>query len=261
MKIYVDLVFFVNFMYDLFLLMAVAFCLKEKVTLKRLLFGAFLGGISIFFLFLPLNQVHLFFLKILVSIFMILGTFSYRNKTLFFKHLACLYFASFFLGGILYFLNDTFSYEKQGLIFFHKDISINFICILLLGPVFFYLYLKKLRVEKKNLSLVHQIRFEAFGKTFQVEGYLDTGNRLRDPFKKRSVILLYEKGLQPKIEESILVPFETAKGKGLVRCNLPETLYVDEKEMKNYLVGFLEEKVNLDGRSCILPNQMREELE
>ena len=261
MKIYVDLVFFINFSYDFFLLMAVAFILKETVSIKKLLQGAFLGGMAIFFLFLPLNQILLFLLKILISVLMILVTFSYQNKTSFFKHLAILYFSSFLLGGMLYSLSDTFNYEKKGLLFLHQGPSIHLFIILIIGPFFFFKYLKIIKQEKRHLELVHTLQFEVRGRKYKIEGYLDTGNHLRDPYKKRSVILFHDKNFMPKIEEAILVPFETAKGKGIVRCLDPDLLLVDGKAIQHYLIGFLEEKIALDGRSCILPNEMREELE
>lgn len=261
MKIYVDLVFFINFSYDFFLLITVSSLLKEWVPLKKIFLGAFLGGISIFFLFLSMNEITLFVVKIIISIFMILATFSYQNKEMFFKNIGTLYLSSFFLGGILYFFKDTFYYQKQGLLFLYQGTSPHFLLIILLGPFFLFFYRKQLKKEKRNLTLVHSLYFEALGKTFKIEGFLDTGNQLQDPFKKRSIILLYEKGFLPKIEEAILVPFETARGGGLVRCVIPKILTVDGKEMHNYLIGFLDKKIAVDGRSCLLPNQMREELE
>ncbi len=261
MKIYVDVVFFINFMYDLFLLIAVSFFLKESILLRRFLLGALVGALSIFFLFLPLGDFLLFLLKIGTSILMILVTFSYQNKTLFLKHLLFLYFSSFCLGGFLYFLQNYFHYEKKGFLFFPKEVSIHFYLILILAPIFFFYILRKIWKEKKNFSLIHTIEFEVLGKSFQVEGYLDTGNQVKDPYKKRSIILLYEKGFSPPIEQTIFVPFKTAEGEGLLHCVIPSYLKIDGKEKENYLIGFTKEKINLEGRRCVLPNQIREELE
>ena len=261
MKIYVDVVFFINFMYDLYLLMVVSFLLKVHIKLRRFLLGAFLGGLSIFLLFLPISDVLLFFLKIAISIVMILATFSYQNKTLFVKQLGFLYFASFCLGGLLYALNATWSYERQGFLFLQKDTSLNFYLILILGPILFFSYFKRIWNEKKKVALIHFLEFEAFGKKFEVEGYLDTGNQLHDPYRKRGVILLYEKEFTPPLEKTIWVPFKTAEGSGLLSCIVPQNLKVDGKIKKNYLVGFTKSELNLQGRRCILPEQMREELE
>ena len=241
--------------------MAVSYLLKEHTSIQKIFFGSLVGVSALFFLFLPISFLTLLAVKIGVSILMILVTFSYANRTLFIKQISTLYLASIILGGIIYLLSDTFCYERQGILFLQNKTSIHFLIILLFGPILFYCYMKKLKEEKQNLTLVHHLELEVLGKKYQLEGFLDTGNQLKDPYKKRSVILLYDKNFLPKIEEGILVPFQTAKGTGLVRCVVPRKVIVDGKEFQNYLVGFLEEEVQIEGRNCILPNQMREELE
>jgi len=80
MKIYLDLVFFINFFFDFLLLLVVKILLKRNVGIKRIILGALLGATSILFLFLPLNQITLFLLKVIISILMILTTFGFQNK-------------------------------------------------------------------------------------------------------------------------------------------------------------------------------------
>ena len=87
MKIYLDLVFFINFFFDFLLLLVVKILLKRNVGIKRIILGALLGATSILFLFLPLNQITLFLLKVIISILMILTTFGFQNKNYFFKNM------------------------------------------------------------------------------------------------------------------------------------------------------------------------------
>ena len=87
MKIYLDLVFFINFFFDFLLLLVVKILLKRNVGIKQIILGALLGATSILFLFLPLNQVTLFLLKVIISILMILTTFGFQNKNYFFKNI------------------------------------------------------------------------------------------------------------------------------------------------------------------------------
>ena len=135
MKIYLDLVLFINFMFDLLLLITVKIVLKRNIKWYRLLLGSLIGSLSIFFLFLKLTTISLFLLKIIISCVMIVITFGFKNKTYFFKNLVYLYFVSIILGGFLYYLNLEFSYENIGLIFFHNGFSINFILLLILSPI------------------------------------------------------------------------------------------------------------------------------
>ena len=79
MKLYLDVIFFLNTAFDLLLLITVSYLLHRQASFKRLLFGALFGGLTIVILFLPLNSWTLFLYKMVVSIIMVLITFSYRD--------------------------------------------------------------------------------------------------------------------------------------------------------------------------------------
>jgi len=139
MKIYLDLVFVLNFFFDFLILFGVKQILKENVSLKRLLFGAFFGSLTIFFLFIPFNNITLFICKIIMSILIIFITFGKRN---FFKNLLYFYLVSVILGGSLYLFAISFTYKNKGIIFFDSGLKINFIVILIVSPIIIYLYIK-----------------------------------------------------------------------------------------------------------------------
>ena len=52
MKIYLDLLFFLNFGFDFILLLVVSIILRRNVSLTRIVLGGLIGGLSIFILFL-----------------------------------------------------------------------------------------------------------------------------------------------------------------------------------------------------------------
>ena len=68
MKIYIDLVFFINFMFDMLLLLTVNIVLKRNISFKKILYGSIIGGLSIFLLFIRLNTITLFLFKIIITI-------------------------------------------------------------------------------------------------------------------------------------------------------------------------------------------------
>ena len=70
MKIYLDLVFFINFVFDFLLLLTVNIILKRNISIFRILIGSIIGGISIFLLFIKLNSITLFLFKLIISILM-----------------------------------------------------------------------------------------------------------------------------------------------------------------------------------------------
>ena len=110
MKIYVDLVLLLNFGFDLILLFGVAIILRRQTNLFRLVLGGLLGSVTIFFMFIQVSSLLLFFIKIFISIGMVLVTFGYQNLKYTFKYLFYLYTSSILLGGFLYFLNLEFRF-------------------------------------------------------------------------------------------------------------------------------------------------------
>ena len=52
MKIYLDYVFFINFIFDFILLFTTKVLLKRNVKIKRIILGSFIGTFSIFILFI-----------------------------------------------------------------------------------------------------------------------------------------------------------------------------------------------------------------
>ena len=260
MKVYLDLVFFINFMFDLLLLMTVSIECKVFSKRRYLLLGALFGTLSTFLLFLPLNNFSLFLFKIIISIIMLFLTFKIRSFKLFKTLIKSLYGNSIILGGLIYFLNNQISLKQIGFIFVKDGTSINLIIILISSPLIFYLYHKSFEEEKKKRSLLHKVYIKCKEDTFELLGYLDTGNNLCDPYKKRGIVIISNNYNIP-IEKAILVPFKTIEGKGLLRCIEIKEIKIDDNLLVGkYLLGISPKKIDIKGANCILPNRIEEEL-
>lgn len=253
MKIYLDLVFFLNFGFDFLLLLTIKLVLKKNTSLFKILLGALIGAFSIFFLFLPLNSFTLFLLKILISLAMVRISYHYDGIKSYFIDLLYLYFISIVLGGFLYYLNLEFSYQNTGLVFFHNGFSINFILLILLSPIIFYLYIKQSRtLQKKQLTNYH-VSFTYYRKVYHYNAYLDTGNQLYDPYKHRPVILLHDPNF--KINQStkvIYVPYRTLEHDGIISCFILKSVLIDDREVKNVLIGISNKPFQIEGIDIIL---------
>ena len=252
MKVYVDLVLFLNFCFDFILLLSVSLLLRRMVSINRLLLGAFVGSLSILFLFININSFTLFLLKVLISILMILVTFGYKDKIYFFKNMGFLYMAGIVLGGFLYFLNVQFSYKQEGLVFFHKGLSVNFIFLIIFSPIIIYIYVRQGLNLKNNYSKYHKVKLYIGKESIECIGYIDTGNKLVDPYFKRKVVLIDEKYIVQS--NFIFVPINTVNSSGLIRCVKLNGLEIDGRKIKEkLLLGFIDKKINIDGVDCILP--------
>lgn len=259
MKIYVDFVLFLNFMFDLLLLFGISILLKRNVSVNRIISGAFLGSLTTLFLFLNINSIELFLLKLLISIIMVLVAFGIKNLKYICKNLLFLYILGFVLGGCLYCLNIQFSYKNNGLIFFHDGIGINILFLIIVSPIIIYVYIKQMNTLKNNYSNYYKIRINFNNKDYRFTGFLDTGNKLKDPYFNRPIILINEKILKINNEKKFLIPYSTITNSGLLECVLLKEIYIERIGIrKNILLGFMKESIKIDGVDCILQTKLLE---
>ena len=113
MKVYIDIVMIINFMLDFILLLGVSIILKRNASIKRIIISSFIGGLSIIFLFVPMNNILLFFFKFIISIIMILTAFKYNSFRYTVVNILYLYILSIFLGGFLCQLEKMFYRATQ----------------------------------------------------------------------------------------------------------------------------------------------------
>lgn len=259
MKIYLDLVLLLNFVFDFLLLMSVSLLLRRNVKMYRIFLGSLLGSLSILFLFIKITSLQLFLLKFMVSILMVIVTFNYRDIKYTSRNLLYLYITSIVLGGFLYFLNLEFSYKNHGLVFYHDGLSINFIFLIIFSPIILYIYIKQGIKLKNSYSNYYQVDICLNNKIIKCNGYLDTGNNLVDPYKKRPVILVNKNKIK-LTDNYILVPYQSSSNHSILKCVKVD--YVDIKKLgikKNVLVGIMNSKINIDGIDCLLNNKLWEE--
>lgn len=259
MKIYLDLLFFMNFGFDFLLLLTVSIILRRNVSLKRILLGGVVGGSSIFLLFIKINSFQLFFLKIIISILMILVSFSYRNIRYFLKNFFFLYSISMILGGFLYFLNIEFSYKQEGLVFYHDKISVNVVFLIILSPIILYIYIRQAMNLKNNFSNYYKVNIIVNNQKILLNGFLDTGNQLKDPYSGKPIIIVNEKLIKQKKEPYILVPIKTISEESVIKCiKVDEIEIVGIGKKTDVLLGLTKMKINMEGIDCILQQSLLE---
>lgn len=264
LKIYIDLVLLLNFLMDFILLFGVATLLRRKTTLKKLLLSSLVGSITIFSMFIELSSLALFIIKILISIFMVVIAFGIKNINYILKNLFYLYTSSIILGGFLYFLNIEFSYKNEGLVFYFNGLSINVIVLIILSPVIIYFYVKQ-GIELKN-HYNHYYNIDIYlksGEVISATAFLDTGNHLTDPYKKRPIILIDKDLIEINYNSNpvLLVPYDALNYHGLLKCLKPDKVFIQGVGFRsNFLLGISNEKINLDGVDCIIGSTLIERI-
>ncbi len=245
----------INFFFDFILLLCISLILKRGVKFNRIIYGAFFGGLSILFLFMKINNLELFFFKIIISIIMILITFGFKNIKYTIINLLYLYVVSIFLGGGLYFFNNQFSYKKTGIIFFHNGLGINLILIILLTPIIVYIYYYQAKKIKKNYNNYHKVRIYFNNEYIDCIGYMDTGNNLLDPITGKKVILIDKRKIIFDITEFRYIPLQTVSGNDLIKCFKIDKVVINKKTYKDIIIGIID-NINLDGIDILLNNKM-----
>lgn len=252
---------FINFSFDFILLLTVSLILRRNASIKRLILGALFGGISILSLFIPFSSSLLFIFKIFISIIMILITFKYKNIKYFINNLIYLYLVSIVLGGFLYYLNNELSYKNVGLVFYHKNVSINWILIIILVPVFLALYIYQSRKLKEEYSKMYNVEITFLNnKKYLLTGYLDTGNNLIDPYNKRPIIIIDKSIINNYHPRCILVPCTTVNKNSMIKCFKIKKLVINNQIIKKeVLVGISDNNFNIDGVDLLLHKKILKE--
>lgn len=247
MKVYVDLLLFLNFAFDLLLLETTSIILKRRTSFRRLVLGALVGSLTMFALFIPFTTFTLFMLKILLSIIISIITFGFKDIKYTLNNLFYFYITSILLGGFLYYLNVEFSYKNMGMIFYHKGLSINYIFILIASPIILIIYRKQMKKLKEMNSLHYQVDvYFTNDKIIKLHSFLDTGNTLVDPITKKKVIITNNKEANKLLEEMpyYLVPYESVNTNGLLKCLKVEKIYIEGLGLyKNVVLAVTKEKL------------------
>ena len=251
MTVYLDVVFFLNYFFDFILLLSVSILLKRNTKLINIILGSFIGSISIIFLFMDINNIELFIYKFIISILMIITSFNYISLKYTIKNIIYLYLLSIFLGGILYLINNSFDYHN-GLVFYHNGLSINVILIVLITPVLLFFYIKNLKEYKNNYNNYYKLEIYINNKVIKSVSYLDTGNKLKS-LTGKPVILLNNKDPVFNNLNYTLLPYNTIKDRGFIKCYKPDKVYIEGiGSIYNVVIGIINNKINIDGVDSIL---------
>lgn len=255
MKVYIDIILIINFIFDFIVLLGTSIILKRRVKLYRIILGSLVGSLSMLVLFIRFNTISLFFFKIIIGSLMILTTFNYKDIRYFIKNTYYFYLISIILGGILYFFNNQFMVSSD--LMFKSCYKYNVIIGIVISVIGLIIYLKNIKDLRNNYNKYLKATIYFKNYKIDVNAFLDTGNKLKDPYLFRPIILVKEECIRDK-EHVLLVPFNTCNNDGILECIKAEKIYIDGYGYKkNFLVG-LSNNISLDGISCILNERLLE---
>lgn len=239
--IYIDELIILNFIIDFLILKTTSKILKLNTTRLKIILSSLFGEISLLYLFINLNNIELTIFKLLIGIIMNLIAFGFNDIKEFVKNLIYFYMFSFFLGGTLYYLKIESLVKYQ--------------YYLILIPLIMNI-LKYFTYNLKNIiSLRHKVTiYLKNGKILYLNGYMDTGNTLKDPYSNKNVIIINK-----EINENyFLVPFKTIDNSSFIKCFKPKKVYIDGLGERNDIVVGISNK-KFKGFNCLLNHNLMEE--
>lgn len=190
-------------------------------------------------LFTSINRL---LLELITIILMITIAFKYKNIRYFLTNILYTYILSILLGGLIYLFNSKVT----------LNIYLNYLVIIILSIEVMTLYIKENKKIKNTYNNYYKVDIYFKDKEkISLIGFLDTGNNLYDPYKKRPIILVDKK--YQKEDKFILVPYHTINGEGLLKCIKPEKVYIEKIGYKtNLLVAFSSSSSTINGVEVLL---------
>ena len=260
MIIYVDIIFLINLIYDFLILNAVNIVLRRRKKVKWILISSFFGSISSFSIFFPfLNNIYI---TICISILMVLITFGYKDIIYLKNNLLYFYMISIIFGGFLYLINIKFNhYFLPGDIYKCK-VLINFIGVIVIAPIIYFLYIYTYKNNLVNHNNYYSIKFSITDKLYFVNGFYDTGNLIKDPYKGRPIVLINKEVLDGDIKNKspIIVPCKMINNDVLINCYKPSLLIINNVIINNCLIGLWENNNFFDGVNAIISGYLGDKI-
>lgn len=249
MTVYIDLVCIINFIYDFLILLTVSFTLKRNRKIYYYILSSLIGVLSIFLLFLKINNIILFLLKILISVIMVIVAFGYKSIKYTISNIIYFYITSIILAGFLYLIKGNSS-----------NFNLNYIVLLIIGPIILFIYYKSNKKLKNTYSDYYKIKIVFDNIEYNLVSFYDNGNNLKDPISRKSIIIVENSRLEKiyNIRSPVYVPVITVKGTHLMKCFKPSYIILNDKKIYNYLIGESSIKFS-DGVECLLNKSLKED--
>lgn len=239
MTIYIDLFFLFNIIMDAIIITSTSILLKRKTSIFKIIISSLVGGISSLVMFTSINKI---LIEVISVIVMILIAFKYNDIRYTLKNIFYMYILSVLLGGLIYLFNIKVT----------TNVFVTYFIIIIISMEVMILYVKEIKKMKDNYNNYYKVDIVFNDREkLSLIGFLDTGNNLYDPYKKRPIILVSNK--YKRKDNFILVPYYTAGGEGLLKCIKPYIVFVEGVSYKgNILIAFSDSPRLIDGVDVIL---------
>lgn len=218
MTVYLDVIWFLNFLFDSLLLSLTSIMLKRQIKWWRIFLGGVLGSMIILLYFSPFSSIAGNpLVKLCFSFGMVLITFGFKRIRYFLKALLLLYLSTFLTGGTIigvhYFIKFDNQITSEVLLASVRGFGdpISWLFVMIGFPVAWYF--SKIGVEKMEMTKIQfdqlvEVHFSIQDIQLTIKGLVDSGNQLYDPITKTPVMIVSIQKLKESFPVDIIEMIE-----------------------------------------------------
>ena len=227
MIVYADILFVLNFFITYLLLMLTKALTKSTAKTIRMLLGAFIGALYSLVIFIPgLNVITTVLGRLGVSLLIVFFSFGFVRASVFLKKTICFYFSNLVFLGVI--LAIWLSFKPKG-IFINNDavyFDISAKALLLLALLAYLVSILIIKIYNHTISKkeIYSLTVIKNGEQTHLFAFLDSGNRLVEPFSNYPVIIVDKSKLEYDAER--VIPYSTVGGEGLLNAFKPDKIII-----------------------------------
>lgn len=192
--VYLDVLFGINFLMDYLLLLVCGRFLKLPLKQWRLCVGALAGGLySVGIFFTEITWVSSLFFKIAVSGVLVFLAYGKCKWPEFIKRILLFYASALLLAGLIFAVfcvtnigSKLGAFVKNGAFYFQLPLHVFFLSAAAAYPV---LMAFTRLIRHKSERQMFPVKISYRQQEIELVGFLDTGNRLTDPFSGKPVLI------------------------------------------------------------------------
>ena len=244
--VYIELIVIEDFILNYIILLSTGILLNRITSFKKILLSSTIGTIPIIFLFTSISKILLDTINFIFLIVMSITAFNYKDILYTLKNIIYVFFVSIFLAGSIYLVNTKYLPQINSSI-------IKITIYILVSILSTYIYTKNIKNLKINNSNYYKVDIYLKDKLkITLMSFLDTGNKLKDPYNNKPIILVSKNKININNQKIVLVPYNTIDNHGLIRCFSPEKIYIDKVGYRKKLLIGIIDKIDIDGADCIM---------
>ncbi len=205
-KIYVDVLFIINFIIDYILLSVTSFFAKKTPGILRMCFGATIGAVfaaTVFFV--PLNTFFSLLFTSAVAFLMVMVTFGVKKATTVVKNTATFYLVCIATSGIGFaalFLGKSPKMAVNNGIFYADIDAYTLMFVFFCAVAIIHTATGYIKKQKTKSAFLYDVTIEKNGRTAENRALFDSGNFTRDPISQKSVIIAEWHAVSSLFDES-----------------------------------------------------------